>query len=158
MSIVQAAQMQSQGLVSRRGAKADDAIVSSPMMEINTTPLIDVMLVLLIMLIITIPPQNHDVKADLPVGPPPITHLDPLKNQLVVAADGQLRWNGVAMDDRQVRAMLIASTEMEPRPELHFQPDAAARYERVDGVMAMVKQSGVTAFGFVGNEQYRDSF
>src|SRR5215217_8512103 len=95
-----------------------------PMMEINTTPLIDVMLVLLIMLIITIPPQTHAVKLDLPqnadtVNPPPV---DPIKNKLVITAAGQTLWNGTPVDLGTLRTYLDVSQQMNPVPELHLQP------------------------------------
>ena len=102
----------------------------APMMEMNTTPLIDVMLVLLVMLIITIPPQSHAVKLDLPVGPPPVVEVDRVKNRLVVTAGGATLWNGVTVSEHELRAVLGASAAMDPAPELHFQPDAGARYAR----------------------------
>jgi biopolymer transport protein ExbD len=125
-----------------------------PMMEINTTPLIDVMLVLIIMLILTIPPQTHAVTLDLPQGPPPLAP-DPVRNVLVVTNDGQTLWNGQRLSDAQLDATLVASVAMSPQPELHFRPDAKARYERVDDVLAMTKRAEVRRLGFVGNERYR---
>jgi biopolymer transport protein ExbD len=131
-----------------------------PMMDINTTPLIDVMLVLLIMFIITIPVQTHAVKLDLPVNqpnqkPPPI---DPVKNKVVVSAQGQILWNGSPVDKNQLRAFLDATQQMNPTPELHLQPDATARYELVDEVLAITKQAHVQKMGFVGNEYYTKVF
>ena len=129
----------------------------APMLEMNTTPLIDVMLVLLVMLIITIPPQSHAVKVDLPVGitePAP----DPVKNVLVVTDGGALAWNGEQVSRRQLRALLGASAAMDPVPELHLKPDAGARYALVDEVLAMTKQAGVSSMGFVGNQDYADAF
>ena len=125
----------------------------TPMMEINTTPLIDVMLVLLVMMIITIPPQHHAVTVDLPVGPP-VVDVDRVKNRLVVSAAGATYWNGTAVSDGQLRLALTASATMTPSPELHFQPEAGARYARVDQILAMSEQAGVMRMGFVGNEQY----
>ena len=127
-----------------------------PMMDINTTPLIDVMLVLLIMFIITIPIQTHAVKLDLPVDqqnntPPPI---DPVKNKIVVTQPGQVLWNGTPVDMLQLRQFLDITTTMTPVPELHLQPEAEARYEVVDEVLAVTKRANVTAMGFVGNEAY----
>ena len=127
-----------------------------PMMEINTTPLIDVMLVMIIMLIITIPPQTHAVKLDLPQNtpndtPPPI---DPIKNKVVVTADGQVLWNGAAVDLQQLRVFLEASQQINPVPELHLQPEPNARYELVDEVLAVTKQAKVSKMGFVGNDAY----
>ena len=127
-----------------------------PMMEINTTPLIDVMLVMIIMLIITIPPQTHAVKLDLPQNqpndtPPPI---DPIKNKIVVTAGGEVLWNGSAVNLEQLRVFLEASQQINPVPELHLQPEPNARYETVDEVLAVTKRAKVSKMGFVGNEAY----
>jgi biopolymer transport protein ExbD len=131
-----------------------------PMLDINTTPLIDVMLVLLIMFIITIPIQTHAVKLDLPVNqpqntPPPI---DPVKNKVVVTAQGQVLWNGSPVTMQQLRAYLDATQQMNPVPELHLQPEATARYELVDEVLAVTKRAHVSKMGFVGNEYYMNIF
>ncbi|GAO39103.1 biopolymer transport protein ExbD [Sphingomonas changbaiensis NBRC 104936] len=128
-----------------------------PMMEMNTTPLIDVMLVLLIMFIITIPIQTHAVKIDLPVNsdkntPPPI---DPIKNTVSVDPMGTVTWNGTPIDLVTLRLYLDRTRAMSPEPELHVQPDPQARYAIVDNILAIIKRSGVTKMGFVGNEQYR---
>jgi biopolymer transport protein ExbD len=128
-----------------------------PMMDINTTPLIDVMLVLLIMFIITIPIQTHAVKLDLPVddpsnrNPPPV---DPIKNKVVISPAGEVLWNGEAIDLVRLRQYLDLSQTMNPIPELHLQPDPNARYELVDEVLAVTKRAQVEKMGFVGNEQY----
>ena len=128
---------------------------AEPMMEINTTPLIDVMLVLLIMIIMTIPIQTHAVKLDLPQNsqstPPPI---EPTKNKVVITPDGQVLWNGVPVNLTTLRQYLDLTTTMRPVPELHLQPDPQARYELVDEVLAVCKRANVTAMGFVGNEAY----
>jgi biopolymer transport protein ExbD len=130
-----------------------------PMMDINTTPLIDVMLVLLIMFIITIPIQTHAVKLDLPVdqpgNPPPV---DPVKNKIVITADGTVLWNGEQVDLVRLRQYLDISQTMNPIPELHLQPDPAARYELVDEVLAVTKRASVEKMGFVGNEAYYNAF
>ena len=131
-----------------------------PMMEINTTPLIDVMLVLLIMLIITIPPQTHAVKLDLPqddpnATPPPI---DPVKNKVVITAAGQVLWNGAPVNLVQLRQYLDVTQQMDVIPELHLQPEPNARYELVDEVLAVTKQAKVSKMGFVGNEAYMEAF
>ena len=127
-----------------------------PMMDINTTPLIDVMLVLLIMFIITIPIQTHAVKLDLPVNetnnpPPPI---DPIKNQVYITPQGQVLWNGTPVDLVRLRQYLDLTLGMDPVPELHLQPDPNARYELVDEVLAVTKRANITKMGFVGNEAY----
>ena len=129
---------------------------AEPMMEINTTPLIDVMLVLLIMFIITIPIQTHAVKLDLPQNspndtPPPV---DPIKNKVVIQTNGAILWNGAAVNQQQLRQYLDISQQMNPLPELHLQPEPNARYEVVDQVLAITKQAHVEKMGFVGNEQY----
>ena len=131
-----------------------------PMMDINTTPLIDVMLVLLIMFIITIPIQTHAVKIDLPVNdpnstPPPV---DPIKNKIVVMPDGSITWNSQVVDAPTLQTLLERSTQMQPTPELHLQPHPEARYEVVDEVLAITKNAQVTAMGFVGNEAYGTQF
>jgi len=131
-----------------------------PMMDMNVTPLIDVMLVLLIMFIITIPIQTHAVKLDLPVNqqnqpPPPI---DPVKNKVVINAQDQVLWNGSPVSMQQLRSYLDTTQQMNPIPELHLQPDATARYETVDNVLAVTKRAHVQKMGFVGNEYYMNVF
>jgi biopolymer transport protein ExbD len=129
---------------------------SEPMMDINTTPLIDVMLVLLIMFIITIPVQSHAVKLDLPVNQPnqPPPPIDPVKNKIVVMPDNSVLWNGAPVDLVTLRQYLDLTTTMTPTPELHLQPHPEARYEMVDEVLAVTKRANVEAMGFVGNEAY----
>jgi len=131
-----------------------------PMMEINTTPLIDVMLVLLIMLIMTLPIQTHAVKVDLPQnqGNPPPQTIEPEKNKLLIDPQGRLFWNGTPIDMVTLRQYLDRTVAMSPEPELHFQPDPQARYEVVDEVLAVIKRANVTKMGFIGNEQYRNDF
>jgi biopolymer transport protein ExbD len=131
-----------------------------PMLDVNVTPLIDVMLVLLIMFIITIPIQTHAVKLDLPVNqpqntPPPI---NPIKNTLSINNQDQVLWNGSPVSMPQLRSYLDATQQMNPIPELHLQPDATARYEIVDKVLAVTKQAHVQKMGFVGNEYYMNIF
>ena len=130
---------------------------NDPVMEMNTTPLIDVMLVLLVMFIITIPMQSHAVKIPLPGTPPPVTAKkpDPVINKVTIDARGVVTWNGAAVDLVTLRTYLDATKAMTPEPELHFQPTADARYETVDQVLAVVKRSAVSKLGFVGNEQYQ---
>jgi biopolymer transport protein ExbD len=131
-----------------------------PMLDINTTPLIDVMLVLLIMFIITIPIQTHAVKLDLPVNQPnqPPPPIEPIKNKVVVSAQGQILWNGSPITKPQLRQYLDVTQQMNPIPELHLQPDSTARYELVDEVLAITKEAHVQKMGFVGNEYYTQVF
>jgi biopolymer transport protein ExbD len=136
-----------------------DNAEGEPMLDVNVTPLIDVMLVLLIMFIITIPVQTHAVKLDLPVNtntpPPPI---EPQKNIVVVTHQGQILWNGNPVNEDQLRQYLDVTQQMNPVPELHLQPEASARYELVDQVLAVTKKAHVQKMGFVGNEYYMNVF
>jgi biopolymer transport protein ExbD len=127
-----------------------------PMMEMNMTPLIDVLLVLIIMFIITIPIQSHAVKLDLPQNqpnntPPPI---DPIKNKIVITQAGAILWNGATVDQATLRTYLDQTQQMNPVPELHLQPEADAGYGVVDEVLAITKRAKVEKMGFVGNEAY----
>ncbi|MES2157140.1 MAG: biopolymer transporter ExbD [Pseudomonadota bacterium] len=133
-------------------AGSDDG---EPMMEMNTTPLIDVMLVLLIMFIITIPIQTHAVKIDLPQNAPPTDSvIDPVKNKVAIDTAGIITWNGAPIDMLTLRQYLQQSLRLPVEPELQFQPNAQTRYVTVDEVLAEIKRAGVTKLGFVGNEQY----
>jgi biopolymer transport protein ExbD len=128
---------------------------NEPMMEINTTPLIDVMLVLLIMFIITIPIQTHAVKLDLP--PPNPTNQPPpdsTKNVVTIDARDTVYWNGSPITPDVLRGYLDQTVTMNPQPELHIEPDPQARYETVDRVLAIAKKAHVEKLGFVGNEKY----
>jgi biopolymer transport protein ExbD len=127
-----------------------------PMGEMNTTPLIDVMLVLLIMFIITIPVATHAVNIDLPSAqnPPPNTLVKPDKNKVVLTPDNKILWNGNEVQQGQLLALLLQTKSMALEPELQFQPDPQAGYDLSAHVLNIIKGSGVTKFGFVGNEQY----
>ena len=126
---------------------------AAPLSEMNTTPLIDVLLVLLIMLIITIPPQTHSVKLDLPsCADCPLPHSD--VNVITISSSSQLSWNGSAVSPQRLRQLIGATQQMRPVPELHLRPDPQARYGTVDDVLAVIKREHVTRFGFVGNEAY----
>ncbi|WP_420145530.1 ExbD/TolR family protein [Sphingobium sp.] len=130
----------------------------APMSDMNTTPLIDVMLVLLIMFIITIPIQSHSVGIDLPQAKsdPAMPMPDPVKNRVTIDPAGIIRWNGMPVDRLTLRRYLAQSLALPVEPELQFQPDAAARYVAVDEVLADIRRAGVTKMGFIGNERYRD--
>lgn len=131
---------------------------NEPMMDMNTTPLIDVMLVLLIMFIITIPVQTHAVKIDLPVPSENQNNVDPQKNKVMIDAAGTISWNGTPIDLAQLAQYLEETKALPVEPELQVQPDPYARYYIVDNVMAVIKRSGVGKLGFVGNEQYARVF
>lgn len=130
----------------------------SPMMEMNTTPLIDVMLVLLIMFIITIPVATHSVDIDLPqpsAEPPPLDQVDPIKNKIVLTQVGEILWNGTAIDQNELVRNLEQTLAFAVEPELQFEPEPLASYELSAKVLNIIKGSGVSKFGFVGNEKYR---
>ena len=128
----------------------------APMVDMNTTPLIDVMLVLLIMFIITIPVQTHAVKLDLPQTPttPPPDQPKPDFNTVEVDFLGQVYFNKTPVTIPRLAADLKAAVAMRPEPETRLHPDAQAKYAIVDQVMATAQQAGVTKMGFVGNEAY----
>jgi biopolymer transport protein ExbD len=137
------------------GASVGTRSEDEPMMDINTTPLIDVMLVLLIMFIITIPIQTHAVKIDLPTpSDAPAPPIDPQRNKIAIDSNGAVLWNAQPVDLNTLRQYLELTTTIRPTPELHIQPHPEARYEVVDQVLAIVKLAQVQSMGFVGNEQY----
>ena len=128
------------------------------MMDINTTPLIDVMLVLLIMFIITIPIQTHAVKMNMPVpnnaAPPP---MPPEIIRIDVDFDGTIGWNGEiieAGDRAAIEARLAAVAAQADQPEVHLRPNKLVTYKHVAMIMATAQRLGVTKIGIVGNEQF----
>ena len=125
------------------------------MIDINTTPLIDVMLVLLIMLIITIPIQTHAVKLNMPVGQPPPPSAPPEVVTIEVDFDGTVLWNGLVLPDRpalETRLQAAAATPVQP--EIHLRPYNLVKYEHVVAVMASAQRVGLTKIGIIGNEQF----
>ena len=127
-----------------------------PMIEMNVTPLIDVMLVLLIMLIFTIPVATHSVDIDLPTpSNVPTENVDPIKNKIVLTPSDQILWNGTAITPNQLVANLQQTLTFAVEPELQFEPEGDASYDLSSHVLNIIKQAGVTKFGFVGNEKYR---
>ena len=130
-------------------------IASRPLSEINTTPLIDVLLVLLVMLVITIPVATHSLEVEVPQGP---TELQPraVSNDLTLTADGALAWNGRSISDGQLVTLLERAKAMPVIPELRFEPDARTSYARIAAVLKLIKGSGIKGFGFVGNERFAE--
>jgi len=138
--------------VGSSGGTEDDPEV---MVEMNTTPLIDVMLVLLIMLIITIPIQTHAVKLDLPAGNPPPPPVPPQVVTIDVDFDGTILWNGAAVNSEQeLQADLRGAAAMADQPEVHLRPNKLATYSVVAHVMADAQRLGIQKLGLVGNEQF----
>ena len=125
----------------------------SPIAEVNTTPLIDVMLVLLIMFIITIPIATHGVKIDLP-SKPTTTLLKPETHTLVMNESGALRLDGAPVAEADLRGRLHGMEDANPLAQLHFQVEGQARYEDFDRVLAEVKKAGIQNLGFVGNQAF----
>ena len=133
------------------GSGGDD----EPIMDINTTPLIDVMLVLLVMLIITIPIQLHSVLLNLPTGNPPPQLVKPEVLKIDIDASGVIYFNGEVIPDRAtVEARFKTFAEQQVQPELHLRPDKAAKYDIVAMVMASAQRLGLTKIGIVGSEQF----
>ena len=131
---------------------------SEDMAAMNMTPLIDVLLVLLVMFIITIPVAAHSVEVDLPAceADCPIPAPDKVTNKLVIDASDRLIWNGDVITEGQLVELLKLVGRLPVEPELQFEPAAGASYDRSARVLSIIKASGVTKFGFVGNERYRD--
>ena len=135
-----------------QGSGAGDPDV---MVDINTTPLIDVMLVLLIMLIITIPIQTHAVKLNMPVGTPPVQIVPPEVITIEVDFDGTILWNGQVLPDRAtLESQLQAAAAAPVQPEIHLRPNKLVKYESVMAVMASAQRLGLKKIGMIGNEQF----
>ncbi len=123
-----------------------------PIVDLNTTPLIDVMLVLLIMFIMTVPIATHKVPLDLPAGSA-VRTLPPLVHRLDLDAAGRLAWNGAPIAAAELPARL-AAVKADSNAELHFRTDAATRYEIFDGVLARIKGAGITRLGLIDNQRF----
>ena len=134
------------------GADADPEV----MIDVNTTPLIDVMLVLIVMLIITIPIQTHAVKLNMPVGNPPPPTQPPQVVTLEVDFDGTIIWNGEIVDRPILEQRFTAASQMPVQPEFHLRPNKLVTYKHVAGVMASAQRNGITKIGLVGAEQFLD--
>jgi biopolymer transport protein ExbD len=125
------------------------------MMDINTTPLIDVMLVLIIMLIITIPVQLHAVNLNMPVGTPPPPLKEPVVVTIDIDFDGTISWNGEPVPDRgSLEARLSQAASLADQPEVHIRPNKLVEYKSLALVLASAQRLGVTKLGMVGNEQF----
>jgi biopolymer transport protein ExbD len=132
------------------GEASEDGV----MLDINTTPLIDVMLVLIIMLIITIPIQTHAVKMNMPIGPSSPPPKPPEIVRIDVDFDGTIGWNGTVVTVNELQAKLAAVAAQPDQPEVHLRPNKLVAYKTVAMVMASAQRLGVTKIGLVGNEQF----
>lgn len=140
-------------------AFATASTAHEPLGDINTTPLIDVLLVLLIMIIMSIPMQTHSLDVPLPQdGPPPPvpSEPDPVRNKIVLTSEGAILWNGDQVSRAQLTALIDRTLLFPVEPELQFEPEASASYDLAAKVVDTVIDSGVTRFGFVGNERHRE--
>lgn len=125
------------------------------MVEMNTTPLIDVMLVLIVMLIITLPVQTHAVKMDLPVTSSPPPDVKPVIVSIEIDFDGVIRWDGnVVRDGEMLRSYMTHAASTEPRPEIHLKPHKLAKYNVVAQVLATAQRLGLDNIGIIGNEKF----
>jgi len=125
------------------------------MVEMNTTPLIDVMLVLIVMLIITLPVQTHAVKMDLPVTSSPPPDVKPIIVSIDIDFDGVIRWDGnVVRDGEMLRSYMTHAAGTEPKPEIHLKPHKLAKYNVVAQVLATAQRLGLNNIGIIGNEKF----
>ena len=128
---------------------------AEPMMDINMTPLIDVLLVLLVMFIITIPVMTHAVKLDMPRAQnTPQQNVDPVVINIEIDFDGTVLWNGTAVTIDSLDAYFRREAANDPQPELHIRPNKRASYDVVARVLAAAQRNGLRKIGFVGNEQF----
>ena len=126
------------------------------MIDVNTTPLIDVMLVLIVMLIITIPIQTHAVKLNMPIGNPPPPTQEPVVVKLDVDFDGTLYWNAEQVTDATMEERFKSAAQQAIQPEFHLRPNKLVTYKYVAHVMAAAQRDGITKIGLVGAEQFLD--
>lgn len=126
-----------------------------PMMEMNMTPMIDVMLVLIIMFITTLPIAKHAVNLNMPQNtnqPPP--DVLPTVVKIDVDFDGTMTWNGEVVNRQQLDDRFVAAAALNPQPEIHLQPNRLVAYKSVAAVMASAQSRGITKLGMIGNEQF----
>jgi biopolymer transport protein ExbD len=142
----------------RRRRIAYAAVAEQPIGSINIVPLIDVLLVLLIMFIITLPIMTHSVKIELPQGVPPIAPVEPETHQLALDAASRLTWDGAPVAEAALPARLAAFRAAAPDGILHFRAEPETRYEDFDRVLADVKRARIARLGFVGNDRFARAY
>jgi biopolymer transport protein ExbD len=142
--------------MTHRRPAAQAAVEEQPISTINTTPMIDVMLVLLIMFIITLPLMTHSVKIDLPQDGP--TQQDPVIHRLEIDAASRLSWDGAPIAESELPARLAAFRAESRDNVLHYRADPQTRYEDFNRVLADVKRGGIKDLGFVGNERFARAY
>ncbi len=124
------------------------------LMDINTTPLIDVMLVLLVMLIITIPIQLHAVNLDMPVGAPPANNIKPEKVQIDIDEANVVYWQGLPVSAQELEEKMTVLAQMPFQPEVHIRPNKASQYKVFANVLSTSKRKGLTKMAVIGSEQF----
>jgi biopolymer transport protein ExbD len=138
------------GLKSRRFGQGDPEV----MIDINTTPLIDVMLVLLVMLIITIPIQLHAVNLEMPVGTPPVNNIEPEKVQIDIDEKSVVYWQGLPVSAAELEEKMNLVSTMNPQPEVHIRPNKECSYAVFANVLSSSKRKGLTKMAVIGHEQF----
>jgi len=133
------------------GSGGGDAEV---MVDINTTPLIDVMLVLLVMLIITIPIQLHAVNLDMPVGTPPANNIKPEKIQIDIDENSVVYWQGLPVTAAELEANMNTISQLPSQPEVHIRPNKGSQYAVFANVLSTSKRKGLTKMAVIGSEQF----
>jgi biopolymer transport protein ExbD len=136
------------------GSSGDGSGDPEVMMDINTTPLIDVMLVLLVMLIITIPIQLHAVNLDMPVGTPPANNIKPEKVQIDIDDRSTVYWQGLPVSAQELEANMDTIAQQAPQPEVHIRPNKASQYAVFANVLSTSKRKGLTKMAVIGSEQF----
>jgi biopolymer transport protein ExbD len=136
------------------GSSGDGSGDPEVMMDINTTPLIDVMLVLLVMLIITIPIQLHAVNLDMPVGTPPVNNIKPEKIQIDIDDRSVVYWQGLPVSAQELEANMETVGQQASQPEVHIRPNKASQYAVFANVLSTSKRKGLTKMAVIGSEQF----
>ena len=136
------------------GSSGDGSGDPEVMMDINTTPLIDVMLVLLVILIITIPIRLHAVNLDMPVGTPPANNIKPEKVQIDIDDRSTVYWQGLPVSAQELEANMDTIAQQAPQPEVHIRPNKASQYAVFANVLSTSKRKGLTKMAVIGSEQF----